>query len=30
MPAKQLGPVIANLAQRHADFIAALDRLIKG
>jgi toxin CcdB len=30
MPAKQLGPKVANLADHHAEFILALDRLITG
>jgi toxin CcdB len=30
MSAKQLGPTVANLAERHTDFVGALDRLITG
>jgi hypothetical protein len=30
LPTKQLGPAIANLAEQHVDFVAALDRLITG
>jgi toxin CcdB len=30
LPARLLGPAVDNLASRHDDFVAALDRLITG
>jgi toxin CcdB len=30
IPARQLGPAVANLSGQHVDFVSALDRLITG